>query len=234
MSSILVPKFIENRRPTSARKHLNHPKPKEDGTTQLIFHSLRSSLSSTIPLPDLCRIESELQTYINKLKLDIENTSKDCQSQVKMLQNTIDNFRSTSSRFEDLSSGSDHCGLMSILGSLNCQQSGCFFRSDKPDEIQRHTETGLHYRLQLQSFVVIRDIAIEAASTPMTVTSDTEGCQMGIAQHVDALMKTSAITNDANPPGTCLEPQTIVESMKGTFSSIQPSPAHIFLNRNAK
>ncbi|CZR68970.1 uncharacterized protein PAC_18871 [Phialocephala subalpina] len=219
MSSILAPKFIGNRRPTSAPKHQNHPQSKKDGTIQLLFRQLRSCQSSTIPLPNLCRVESKLQTYINKLKLDIENTRKDCQSQVEMLQKTIGNLRSTLLRFEDLSSESDHCGPVSILGSMNCQSSGCFFRSDKPDELQRHIETGLHCRLQLQNFVVIHGISIEAVSAPKTA-SDTESCQMVIAEHVNTSMKPSAIPNDANPPSVSLELQTIIESVKEHIFSL--------------
>jgi hypothetical protein len=221
MSSILVPKFIGNRTPTSAPKHQNHSQSKEDVAIQLLFHQLRSCQSSTIPPPDLCRIESELQTYINELKLDIENTRKDCQSQIEMFQTTIGNLRSTLSRFEDLSSGSDHCVPVSILGSMNCQQSGCFFRSDIPDELQRHTETGLHCKLQLQNFVVSHGIAIEAVSAPKTASSDADSCQIVTAEHANTSMKPSAISNDANPLGVALQLQAIVETVKGKFSSIQ-------------
>jgi hypothetical protein len=49
----------------------------EDGTIQLLFRQLRSFQSPTIPLPDLCGIETELQTYISKLKLEMKNTRED-------------------------------------------------------------------------------------------------------------------------------------------------------------
>jgi hypothetical protein len=222
ISSILVPMLTGNRRPASAPKHQNHLQSENDGTIRLLFQQLRSYQSSTLPLPSLCRIESELQSYINKLKLDMENTRKDCQCQVRMLQKTIDDLKSILLRFEDISSGSDHCGSVSILGSMNCQQPGCFFRSDKPDELQRHTETGLHFRLQLQNFVDIHDTAMEAVSPPRTAVSDTESGQMVIAEHIITSMKSSAIPNDANPPGISSELHATVESIKGKFSSIQP------------
>ena len=76
LSSILVPMLTGNRRPASAPKHQNPLQSENDGTIRLLFQQLRSYQSSTLPLPGLCRIESELQSYINKLKLDMENTRK--------------------------------------------------------------------------------------------------------------------------------------------------------------
>jgi hypothetical protein len=226
MSSILVPKFVGNRRPTSASKHQNHSQSKEDCTLQLLFHQLRSCQSSTIPLPDLCKIESELQTYINKLKLEMDTTRKGCQSQAKAFQKTIGNLRSTLSPFEDLLSGSDHCAPLSIRGGMKCQQSGCFFRSDKVDELQRHTETGFHCRLQLQNFVVIEATTIEAVSAPKTASSGTEDCPMVVAEHTSTSVKSSAMPNDANPLDVPLQFPMTVESEKGKFSSTQTLSAY--------
>jgi hypothetical protein len=196
----------------------------EDGTIQLLFRQLRSFQSPTIPLPDLCGIETELQTYISKLKLEMKNTREDCQSQVDIVQKSTGNLRSTLSRFEDMSSLLGGVAPVSIVGSMNCQQSGCFFRSDKPDELQKHTETGLHCRLQLQNFVVIHGTAIEAVSTPGPVASDMDSHQAVIAEHVNTSMESSAIPHGAKLPGASLELQTMVHSARGKFRSFQPFP----------
>jgi hypothetical protein len=220
MSSILIPK-PGDRRPTSAPQHQDHLQSNGDGTVHLLFHQLRSCQPSTVPVPDLCRIESELQIYVNKLKLDMDTTREDCQSQIDMLQKTICSLWSILLSFEDLSSGSDHGHPLSILGSMTCQQSGCFFRSDKPDELQRRTKTGLHCRFQLQNFVVLHGTAIEAVTAPKTASSHTENSSTAIAEQPNTPMKSPAMPNDANPPGVSLELQAIVGPEKGKSSSIQ-------------
>ncbi|KAN0095238.1 hypothetical protein V8E51_015949 [Hyaloscypha variabilis] len=118
MSSILASKFSEARTPTAAQRHQNHPQIVDDGTVQLLFRQLRSDQVSTKLLVDLSKTESELQTYINKLRLDMENTRQDWLNQVEVLRTEIKNLRNMFSPFEDMSSGVGQLDRVSFMGSL--------------------------------------------------------------------------------------------------------------------
>lgn len=203
---------------TPAPMHQNHPQSKTDSPFQWLFHQLRSYNVSAIPLLDLYNIESECQTYIHKLKLESENTRKDCLHTVEMLQETLDELHNTIQQFERLSFGSDHSGPMSILGSMTCPQSGCFFRCDKLNDLQEHTKKGLHCRLQLQYFVLTHDIAIEAVSPPKAASSETETFQRVTSEQVDIPMNSSPVPNNLDPSEVSLGPQNVVESVKGMIN----------------
>jgi Zinc finger, C2H2 type len=191
MSSIL-PKSVGDHSQIAAPEPHNHPQPKERDIVRTLFRQIHQCRSFTKTSSDLCRIESELEKYVDTLTLEIQNTRKNCQNQVEVLQKSIDDLRSVLSQVEDLFSESGRGDSVSILGSVKYTQLGCFYRSDEPGELQRHSETGIHYRLQLQDFAVVQGNVVEAISAPKS-TSDMESCQIVVAANIQTSMKSSAL-----------------------------------------
>ncbi|KAN0095240.1 hypothetical protein V8E51_015951 [Hyaloscypha variabilis] len=86
--------------------------------------------------------------------------------------------------------------------------------------MQKHTDRGVHSRVQLQNFVVIDGIRFEAVTAPMTTFKGAESHQMAIAEHLDTSTKSAAISNDTNPPGHPVQLETVSRSMQESKNNL--------------